>query len=73
MNQMMRNINKSVQNIKKWVIGDLIKQQKPQLDKQIDEMLKPPRIIQKVKNLGISIGRKINFRGLGKKIGGLLN
>ena len=73
MNQMMRNINKSVQNIKKWVIGDLIKQQKPQLDKQIDEMLKPPRMIQKLKKLGVSIGRKINFRGLGKKIGGLLN
>jgi hypothetical protein len=58
-----------LQSIKDWLIKDLLKLQKPELDRKIDEMLKPPkRIIQKYLGLGKSIGRKIKGAGLGKSI-----
>jgi len=73
MNQIRNQVKKTVESIRDWVVHDLIKRQKPELDRKIDSMLKPPK--QKVpkirlKQLGVGkrFGRKTGHRGLGLKL-----
>ena len=59
MNSISGPLKKTYQSMKDLILKELIKQQKPQLDAQIDEMLKP---LQKTKQM-------VKELGLGKKIG----
>ena len=62
-------IRNTVRDIKDWVISDLIKQQKPELDKKLDAMLKPPKLRNQIKvkilKIGKSIGRPMKRIGAG--------
>jgi len=62
----------TIVNIRDKILADLIKRQKPELDKKIDEMLREPkvnRIMLKYLGVGKTFGKKLGFRGVGKKIG----
>ncbi|MBU0763042.1 MAG: hypothetical protein KKD39_08455 [Candidatus Altiarchaeota archaeon] len=66
MNALVEPIRRTVESIKNKLLKDLIKRQKPELDKKIDEMLKPPKLNQiMVKELGL--GKRIgkSFRRIG--------
>jgi hypothetical protein len=69
-------VKRSVENVKDWIIRDLLRQQKPELDKKIDEMLKPPKInqiIQRYVGNGLGFGKRMMRLGQGKSIGKALN
>jgi len=67
-------IQRSYEAVKEWVIHDIIRQQKPELDRKIDQMLKPPternRIMMKYLGVGKDIGKKLRRLGGGMSIGG---
>ena len=55
-------VRRRVDSIRDWVVGDLIRGQKVELDRKIDEMLKPPRlniITIKFTGRGLGVGRRI--------------
>ena len=62
MNAAVGQVRRSVDSIKDWILKDLIRKQKPELDNKIDEMLKPPkvnRIMLRYLGAGKSIGKKM--------------
>jgi len=66
------NVRRSIESIKDWVIKDLIKQQKPELDRKIDEMLKPPKVNQimiKYLGIGMNFGKTMKRLGRGLRLG----
>jgi hypothetical protein len=65
-------VKKQVDSVRDWVINDILKRQKPELDKKIDEMLKPPKVNQimlKYLGAGKRIGKSFRGSGIGKTIG----
>ena len=64
MNAVVGQVRRSIEEIKDW-IKELIRLQKPELDKKIDEMLKPPKIMVRELGLGKKFGKKIGYLGRG--------
>jgi hypothetical protein len=65
-------LRRSLENVREWFIKELLRQQKPELDRKIDEMLKEPklrRIMQKYLGIGKSLGGKLGAFGRGLSIG----
>ncbi len=63
---------KTIQNIRDKIISDILRRQKPELDRKIDEMLKPPkvnRIMVRYLGIGKSFGKKITGSRVGRTIG----
>ncbi|MFH1054805.1 MAG: hypothetical protein V1744_01790 [Candidatus Altiarchaeota archaeon] len=58
-------VRNSIESVKDWIIKDLIRLQKPELDKKIDEMLKAPKIMVKHLHVGAGVGKKLGFAGKG--------
>ena len=58
---------RSVESARDWIINEILRIQKPQLDQKIDEMLKPNRLRQKIKHLGsgFGIGKRLKRLGAG--------
>ena len=68
-------VRRSVEQVREWFIKEFIRQQKPELDKKIDEMLKSPklnRIMQRFME-GMSLGARLRRGGIGKSIGKTLS
>ena len=62
MNAVAGQVRRTVESIRDRILKDILKQQKPELDKKIDEMLKPPkvnRIMLRYLGAGKSLGRKM--------------
>jgi hypothetical protein len=53
-------VRRSVDSIREWIIKDLIRRQKVELDRKIDEMLKPPKVNRIM----------LKYLGVGKNVGG---
>jgi hypothetical protein len=64
-------VRRTVENVWNRIVSDIIRQQKPDLDRKIDEMLKPPRINQIMQRSieGSSIGRAFRRIGRGASVG----
>ncbi len=65
-------VRRSVEDVREWIIRELRLRQKPELDRKIDEMLKPPkasRIMLKYLGVGKEIGKKLGRIGAGTGIG----
>lgn len=68
MNSIVGPVKRTIVDIKNKIIKDLLKKQKPELDKKIDEMLKKPkvnRILVRQLGIGKSMGKKMKRVGKG--------
>jgi len=66
------SVRRTVEDVREWIIRELKLKQKPELDRKIDEMLKPPKVNQiMVKYLGVGkeIGKRLGRCGGGRSIG----
>jgi len=55
-------VRRQADSVRDWIVKDLLRIQKVELDRKIDEMLKPPklnRITQKFTGRGLGVGRRI--------------
>jgi hypothetical protein len=65
-------LKNSVGNIREWLVRELLRQQKPELDRKIDQMLRPPklnRLMEKHLGLGKGIGKRLVRPGTGLGVG----
>jgi hypothetical protein len=65
---------RSVERVRDWIIEEILQRQKPELDRKVDEMLKPKvkRLMVRYLGIGKGLGKKIGTIGKGLKIGGAL-
>ena len=68
-----RPIVKSLEEIRKWIMEEIARIQKPILDRKIDEMLKELHVRKRVitslfKGRGKSFGRTGRFTGIGQSL-----
>jgi len=72
--EIQRPIVRSIEEIRRWIMEEIARIQKPLLDKKIDEMLKEVHVRKKVitslfKGIGKSFGRTgLKFTGIGKSL-----
>lgn len=65
-------IQQSFERVREWIKRELFLKQKPELDKKIDQMLKPLKQVNKIMvwefGLGKRFGKKLSLRGLGASL-----
>ena len=65
-------IQQSFERIRAWIKRELFLKQKPELDRKIDQMLKPLKQVNKIMvrefGLGKRFGKKLSLRGLGASL-----
>lgn len=65
-------VRRTVEDVREWIVRELRLRQKPELDRKIDEMLKPPKVNQimlKYLGVGKEVGKKLGRSGAGRSIG----
>lgn len=68
MNAVVGQVRRTVESIRDKVLKDLLKRQKPELDRKVDEMLKPSKVNQiriKFTGRGLGLGRRLSRVGRG--------
>lgn len=75
--EIQRPLVRSIEEIRRWIMQEISRIQKPILDRKIDEMLKEAQVRKRVitslfNGIGKGIGRPVKFRGTGQSLKKLL-